>query len=427
MATLLSQPRYLVLWACLVCAGVGLTALVNMTVNPYGIYDPDIKRGSYEIKPHAGANGIMAKAYQVQRMKPRTLVLGNSRAEVGFNPESRAWPQELQPVYNLALPGTGPMTSLHYLEHATTVKKPVAVILGVDFMDFLVHEDAVSYLAEGKSPSMERRLLVTSSGRPNPDYLLQRIEDFSATVLSLDALIHSISTVNAQNDLYPTNLTERGFNPMRDYEGIARREGYYAMFLQRDQENARAYLRRPKNIFVGENTSSPQLEVLRRITVVCQKQNAELHIIIYPYHAHLLEIFHETGLWPVFEEWKRTLVRITADANRSRNVSRIQLWDFSGYNAISAEPVPEPEDRTTTTRWYWEAGHFKQELGDVMLRRMFAEPDRITNTTIGVKLTPENIELEIQQIQRQRSWYQAAYNREALMMRELVDMTRNGK
>jgi hypothetical protein len=428
MAALLSQSRYLVLWACLVGAGLCLAALVNLVVDPYGIYDFVVKRGLNEIKPHAEANGIMTKAYQVQRVKPRTLVLGNSRAEDGFNPESRSWPPELQPVYNLALPGTGPRTSLRYLEHATAVITPATVVLGVDFMDFLVRENAVPYRAEGKPLPIERRLLLTESGRPNPDYLRQRVEDFFATVLSLDALIHSINTVNAQYTRYPENLTEHGFNPMRDYEGIAKREGYYAMFRQRDLENARDYLlRRPKNIYAGGKTSSPQLEVFRRIIAVCQEQNAELKVVIYPYHAHLLEIFHEAGLWPVFEEWKRALARIAAEANRSRNVPRIQLWDFSGYNAISAEPVPDPADRTTATRWYWEAGHFKQELGDVMLQRMFSETDRLADAVIGVKLTPENVEKEIQRIRQQRAWYRATYGREALMIRELVDMTQRGR
>lgn len=427
MAALLPQLRYLVLWVCLVGAGVGLAALVNLVVDPYGIYNFGLKRGLNEIKPHAGANGIMAKAYQVQRVKPRTLVLGNSRAEVGFNPESRAWPQALQPVYNLALPGTGPITSLRYLEHAAAIKRPATVVLGVDFMDFLVREDAGHYRAEGKSLPMERRLLVTRSGGPNPDYLQQRIEDFSATVLSLDALIHSISTVNTQHIRYPADLTERGFNPMHDYEGIAKSEGYYSMFRQRDQENVRAYLRRPKNIYAGEKRNSPQLAVLQRIIAVCQEQNAELKIVIYPYHAHLLEIFHEAGLWPVFEEWKRALARISAEGNRSRNISRVQLWDFSGYNAISAEPVPEPADRTTATRWYWEAGHFKQELGDVLLQRMFAEPDHLADAAIGVKLTPENVEQEIQRMRQQRAWYQATYDSEALKIRELVDMARRDR
>lgn len=427
MATLSSHRRYLVLLSWLLAAGVGLAAVANLMVDPYGIYGFWVQPGVNEIKPHAGANGAMAKAYQVQRVKPRTLILGNSRAEVGFNPESSAWPQASQPVYNLALPGTGPLTSLRYLEHAAAVKKPATVILGVDFMDFLVSEDAAPYSVEGTSLPMDRRLLVTGSGRQNPDYPQQRIEDFAATVLSLDALTHSIGTINAQHARYPADLTEHGFNPMHDYEGIAKREGYYAMFRQRDQENARAYLRRPRNIYVRETTTSPQLEVLRRIIAVCQEQEAELRIVIYPYHAHLLEIFHEAGLWPLFEEWKRALARIAAEANRGHEIPRVQLWDFSGYNAISTEPVPEPSDRTTATRWYWEAGHFKQVLGDAMLRQMFAEPDRRDATAIGVRLTPENVEQQIQRIRQQRVWYQAAYGRDALAIRGLVDMAEGGR
>ena len=150
--------------------------------------------------------------------------------------------------------------------------------------------------------------------------------------------------------------------------------------------------------------------------------------MIYPYHAHLLEIFHEADLWPVFEEWKRALVRIVAaEDHGSRDVPHVQLWDFSDYNSLSTEPVPEPADRTTSTHWYWEAGHFKQELGDVMLLQMFAAPDRHADASIGVKLTPENVEHAIQRIRQQRVWYQAAYSREVLMIRELVNMTRSGK
>ena len=426
MAALLSHRRYLVLLACLLAAGVGLAAVANLMVDPYGIYGLWVQRGVNVIKPHAGANGAMAKAYQVQRVKPRTLILGNSRAEVGFNPESRAWPQALQPVYNLALPGTGPLTSLRYLEHATAVQKPALVMLGVDFMDFLLRDDAASYRVEG-TPPMERRLLVTRMGRPNPDYLWQRIEDFSVTVLSLDALIHSISTVNAQHARYPADLTDRGFNPMEDYEGIARNEGYASIFRQRDQENVGVYLRRPKNIYVRGGAGSPELEVLRRIIALCRKQGAELSIVIYPYHTHLLEIFQDADLWPLFEEWKRALVRIAAEADQGRDVSSVQLWDFSGYNEISAEQVPAPADRKTATRWYWEAGHFKKELGDVMLARMFAAPDISTDAGIGVKLTLENVEQQIERIRQQRAWYLAAHSGDALMMRELVDMTRKGR
>lgn len=62
-----------------------------------------------------------------------------------------------------------------------------------------------------------------------------------------------------------------------------------------------------------------------------------------------------------------------------------------------------------------------------MLQRMFAEPDRPADAVIGVRLTPENVEQEIQRIRQQHAWYQAAFGREVHMIQELVDMERRGK
>ena len=420
------HPRYLLLWSLLASGCMVLVAAVNLAIDPYDIYALLNVRGLNQIKPHAGANGAMAKAYQVLRANPRTLVLGNSRAEVGFNPRSLAWPQQLQPVFNLALPGTGPITSLRYLQHAISVHRPAVVLLGVDFMDFLVLEDDVTPRAEAGSPAMERRLLVTPEGRPNQARLQQRVEDFVASVLSLDAFLHSIATIAAQRNAYAPHLTPQGFNPMRDYEEIARHEGYYVMFRQRDQENARAYLRRPKAIYQRGSATSPQFDVLRRMMDLCQEQGVELHLVIYPYHAHLLETFYSIGLWPQFEEWKRALARLTASAAHVPPSPVVRLWDFSGYNTISAERVPEAGDLKARTRWYWEAGHFKQELGDVMLRQMFAAPGA-AGPTFGVQLTMDNMEQMIERLGQERAWYEQTHASEVAAVRDLIRQVTTGR
>src|SRR6266705_1561936 len=70
-------------------------------------------------------------------------------------------------------------------------------------------------------------------------------------LLTMNALVDSLVTVKAQHEPYASSLTDAGFNPKRDYIGIARREGYFALFRQRDQENARTYLRGPKTIFLA--------------------------------------------------------------------------------------------------------------------------------------------------------------------------------
>lgn len=423
MTTSLAFTRYLALWAAVFGVVVLFVAAVNLLLDPYGVHALLTRQGVNQIKPEAGVHGAMAKAYQVQRVKPRALVLGNSRAEVGFDPDSDVWASELRPVYNLALPGTGPFVSLRYLQHAIAIQKPAVVILGVDFMDFLVAENASLVFGEGPVTAIERRLLVTRSGSPNPDVALQRLEDFASTALSLDALVASGKILLAQRAPYPTNLTPSGFNPMWDYDGIARREGYNVMFRQRDVENAKAYLRRPKGVYIRGTDSSAPLEILRQIIVTCHRNGIELHLVIYPYHAHLLEIFHEAGLWPAFEEWKRALVG-HASAAASPGV---RVWDFSGYNPVTAEAVPAPGDTVHMTRWYWEAGHFKRALGDAVLRQILSGRDFVDSPLRGVQLTRDNLGSELARIRQERLWYLTAHGADAQALRTLMASMARGQ
>ena len=110
-------------------------------------------------------------------------------------------------------------------------------------------------------------------------------------------------------------------------------------------------------------------------------------VVIYPYHGHLLEICRTTGLWPLFEDWKRKLTDLVATEGGSQAV----LWDFSGYHQYAVERVPKRGDRTTAVRWYWEAGHFKSTLGHEVLQRMFGRDA----SDFGVILTPETIDEQL--------------------------------
>ena len=98
--------------------------------------------------------------------------------------------------------------------------------------------------------------------------------------------------------------------------------------------------------------------------------------MIYPYHAQLLLLFQETGLWLAFEDWKRLLVR-TIDEERAAGRLRgeVTLWDFSGISEPTTETIPMPKDRTTELRWYWEGGHFKAALGTGFSAKSWAAQD----------------------------------------------------
>lgn len=405
------MKRYLLFWLGLTGLLLLAVAALNFVVDPYGLFRGIDEPGFNSVKPAAGRHGAMMKAYQVLRVPPRGLILGNSRSEVGFDPDHRAWPTDAHPVFNLALPGTDTSTSLRYLQHVLANRnapKPEVLVWGIDFMDFLV--DPAPPASAGLQPHERSRLLTNPDGSDNPGRWLQQARDYAEATFTLAALRDSMETLASQKNPYAENLTPAGFNPMQDYLKITADEGYWNVFRQKDKANIKDFLRRPKGIFDANGRSSAALDDLRQILTLCRQHGIKLHLVIYPYHAHLLEIFRITGHWQAFEAWKREVVHIAAqDAGADEGLA-VPLWDFSGFNELTTEAVPEKGDRKTRMQWYWEAGHFKSELGDLVLDRVLGGTGSAAG--FGVRLDPGNIERQIARLRAQEADYRRTYSKD---------------
>lgn len=404
--------HYFIFWTKVTGCLLLVTVLINLIVDPYGLFRVVETQGVNTIKPKSGAHGAMVKAYQVLRIQPSTLILGNSRSEVGFDPSYSIWPS--RPVYNLALPGTGTSTSVQYLQHVlagmeiSKSAKLENVVWGIDLMDFLVNEQRPPHHNAGHSS--RQRLLTNPDGMRNPFRSLYQGRDYAESLLSMSALFDSFRTLGSQNNPYSSDLTTLGFNPMNDYNRIAREEGYWAMFRQRNSENIKAYLRRPKNIYDSTGRTSPAMDDMRQIMRLCREKGVALHLVIYPYHAHLMETFRITGHWQAFEDWKRAAVSAVREEARHDTKGLVSLWDFSGFNALTTEVVPDKSDRKTTMRWYWEAGHFKRELGNLMLDRIFGGGEPVPG--FGVLLDSANVETHMAAIRAQELAYRSNFPRD---------------
>jgi hypothetical protein len=404
------MKRYLLVWLTGMTALLLVVAAFNAVVDPYGLFRWIDHPGFNHIKPAAADRGPMTKAYQVLRVQPRTLVLGNSRAELGLDPNDPAWPPQAQPVYNLALPGTGTATSLHYLQHvlAATADNPTAqptlVVWGIDLMDFLTDPHAVP----GTQSLIGGDLRLLLPG--NTVRWQQQVRDHVESTLTMNALLDSLTTLVNQRNPYAIDLTPQGFNPMREYTKISQEEGYWAIFRQRDQDNIRAFLRRPNNIYGVDRRTSPRLDDLKEVIHLCRQNGIELRLFTYPYHAHLLEIFRITGHWSAFEEWKRAIVQILAEESATSGKPAFELWDFSELNAYTTETVPAQGDRRSSTRWYWESGHFKNALGSLMLQRMLNHTTQPVD--LGVLLTSANLDTDITTLQSQALSYRSSHSQE---------------
>ena len=76
-------------------------------------------------------------------------------------------------------------------------------------------------------------------------------------------------------------------------------------------------------------------------------------------------------------------------------------------------------------QWYWESSHFKKELGDLVLDRIFAyhEPGRIVPEDFGVQITTANIEAHLAWIREQQKRYHETHPQEVSEVEYLAKIT----
>jgi hypothetical protein len=413
---------YLKLFATTVFSVVFIVCSINLLIDPYRLFSLFERAGVNRIKPYAYNEEGLSKAILAGKFQAKAIILGNSRAQVGLDPTHPRWP--VTPVMNLAVPGAGIDSSLAYLRQATAASRPEIVVLGVDFADFLSPAEKLTTSGpekpEQKDSSQYQNYAFSTypDGSVNPYYQTTLLKRLIVKVASLDALWHSLGTLYYQHQAYSKDVTEQGFNPMRDYIPIVKSEGYNSVFRQRDYENLRRYAKSSKQVFEPNHHWPHEFDVFKQIAEFCHAQHIQLIVIIYPYHAHLLETINLTGLWPVFESWKRGLIEILAKINDQS----IQLWDFSGYHSYATEAVPEPRDEIGIVKWYWEAGHFKKELGDLMLERIFVT-DRnggVFSGDFGILLTKDNVDAKLAEANSMRARYMSGHGRDIANLQSMM-------
>src|SRR3954470_15321450 len=215
------SPSYLLMAAGTMALLAAVTVVFTIFADPYRMFGTPTVRGLTELKPRAAEQMGIAKTYQLERIAPKTLLLGNSRTEIGLDPTSSRFPAEQRPVFNAAYAGRDVCTSLLMLRDAMAVRIPERIILGVDYQDSLSVARAFSQPVSGQTPQKsdaERRLLVDDAGHRNPQREWQVWKDRLAATLTIDALLGSVRTLWDQNPARSSTMTALGFNPMRNYQ-----------------------------------------------------------------------------------------------------------------------------------------------------------------------------------------------------------------
>lgn len=380
MQTQQAFVRFLRLILIVVVSGVFAAIAIVIVIDPYRLYRVVEIAGINQIKPQPDRYQEEIKLSNARQLKATALIFGNSRAEYGLNPDYEGFAKAGLSGYNMALSGTKMGTTKRDLAYLRSIgQKPEFIILGVDFLDYLV--DA----SKPPLPSTSASKVID-----NPHDVTGIKWQFDA-LFSLTSVSDAIKTIRIQKNTEAETISSRGLNPLHEYEKFAREEGYYAIFQQRALEYAKTFSHKPHDLRYPQTDSSPELDGLRATLAMIAADSSEAHIIIYPYHAQILALFDQVGLWPAFEAWKKILLTEVNAANKTYPNAQLTLWDFSGYGAAQCETIPAKGDTTSITKWYWEAGHFKQSLGDVILGHLLEKrTHRIAEDTFGTQLREDN-------------------------------------
>ncbi len=362
---------------------LAMVGVFDAVVDPYDVIGMERIAGLNAFKPQATLHGLMTKTYQVERVRPVTVLLGSSRVDLGLDPASAAWPAPMKPVFNYGIDGGSTFDAWRNLQEAAATGRLRHAVVLLDFEDFWLPRRTGP---RGPSES-ERRYWTTPDGQANPDRRAQRLRDLFLSTLTLGALQDSIATVLAQRQSLPFDLRRDGLRTDGDFVREAEADGYSALFREKTKFAIPVASRGARSLARWQG-AMPNLEIVGDIIAFCRQHGIALTLIISPTHAELLNVYQRVGLWPWFEAWKRQLASLLPPEASSS----ISLWDFSGYTPYSIEPVPAKGDRRTALRWFWELHHFKRALGDRLIGRIF----RGTPADMGAELTiatlPDDIE-----------------------------------
>ncbi len=113
--------------------------------------------------------------------------------------------------------------------------------------------------------------------------------------------------------------------------------------------------------------------------------------------------------WEVFEEFRRKLITVNGKVALQNNKSPFILWDFAGYHQLTTETVPN--NPKVKMKWYWDSSHYKKELGDIVLDRMFDGnfSGGLDYQDFGIKLTSQNIEDHLAKLRTEREQWRSTH------------------
>jgi hypothetical protein len=355
---------------------------INWITDPYDIWDSGrltgIRRNAPGVVSHYSP---IAQIHRAFSSPLHAAIIGTSRAQAGLDPGHPGFGPGRG--FNLATGGQPVEESAFIVQRLATDSSVKRIVWGLDFIAFNFSSSyRRDYGKEHFALSKDLSMLIS----------LHTVETSIRTILNQGQYVATRAWFTADGRVILGSnvlVEENGHHAMAKQTELAYMRTFYLPLLSLDR--------------LRKDRTGP-LEYYRTILRVAHHRRIDLHLFISPSHARMWEALEASGGWPLWEEWKTQLVQINQEEAQKAGAMPFALWDFSGYNSLTTEPMPSKEDVETEMRWYWESSHYKKELGDLVLDRIFdyRHPDRYVPDDFGVRLLPENLKAHLKRIRSDR-------------------------
>jgi hypothetical protein len=319
-----------------------ITGTINYIVNPYNVFDTRFN-ALFPVKTQE-LSDRMSKFYIVNRVKPKTIMVGTSR--IGYFQEKQLAPYVEGPVYNLSLAGSSIEEQAAYVRYMVKHHHLKNIIWSLDFFSFNPTKPINS--------SFEYKRLNN----------LIFWNDYTVALFTHKTLKRSFETIetNIFPDVLSSDTSEQPLSSEKlefNINSMLHRYATEAEFLKSED-------------FKNPFSINKNIETLRNTLQYCRENNVSCTLYTSPVFYEHIYMIYGIGLGKTFEHWKKELALLQP------------YTDFCTINSITKKPI-----------YFRDSSHATSDVGRLVFSRIFLQTKVNTENEFGTLISPKNIDTHL--------------------------------
>ncbi len=394
-ASVASYRRYgrLVFW--FLCISQIITVVMNLTVDPYNCHSWSSLDSLTQYQSGRGTR--IGRGESLHQGNYQVLFTGTSRVQNSLDP---AHPLLYgKNVFNASLPKATMMEIASIVKYAIQENPDLeSIVLGLDYFMFADCEPFIDDYYHS---------------RLYPDRSLWKHS--IASVLSSHVTRKSLVALGDAIQGKPSQVQLNGKRLPPVNEERTSPKSVFAKTLKRYITDS--------DFYGGFQYNDAGLNDLQQVLRIASATGIQVYCVINCSHATLMESLYQANLWSGWEAWKLDLLSIVESVNKDVSLTTshsILLCDFTGFTAISTEPVSRRATQGDVLEWFRDPSHGNFDLGALVLSTLFGDAASQRSDSFGVCLTSQNWASHMQLIRMERAQWIAQYPDELAWVHSIV-------